>query len=56
MGDRIFSGDGVIELREIVYMDEEAILILLQGMSGYTHWSTERIRMHVDKFMWEAVV
>ena len=56
MGDGIFSEDGVAEMREIVYMGEEALLILLQVFSGYTHWSVERTRMEVDEFMWEVGV
>ena len=54
MGDRIFSEDGVSVMRESVYMGEETLLILLQVLSGYTHWSAGKIRMGVDEFMWEA--
>jgi hypothetical protein len=56
MGDGIFSEDGVVEMREIVYMGEEAISILLQVMSGYIHWLARRTRMDVDECMWEVGV
>jgi hypothetical protein len=41
-------------MRGIVYRGEEALLILLQVISGYTHWLAGRIRMDVDEFMWEV--
>jgi hypothetical protein len=44
-----------IEMREIVYMGEEALLVLVQGLRGCIQWEAERIRMDVDEFMWEAV-
>jgi hypothetical protein len=45
-----------IELREIVYMGEEALSILLQVLRGYIDWLTGRTRMDMDEFMWEVGV
>ena len=56
MGNGIFSGDGVVELRESVYMGEEALLILLQVLRGYTHWLPGRTSMDVNECMWEVGV